>query len=40
MECPEEEETDSGNGKKSDQEWTPSSKVRSIVVYLAFIVVL
>jgi len=40
VECPLEEEIDSSNGKKSDQEWISSSKVRSILFYLAFIKVL
>ncbi|XP_065496614.1 helicase-like transcription factor isoform X2 [Caloenas nicobarica] len=31
VECPQEEETDSNNGKKSDQEWTPSSKINALM---------
>ncbi|NXW87489.1 HLTF factor, partial [Alopecoenas beccarii] len=31
LECPQEEETDSSNGKKSDQEWTPSSKINVLM---------
>ncbi|XP_065700207.1 helicase-like transcription factor isoform X2 [Patagioenas fasciata] len=31
VQCPQEEETDSGDGKKSDQEWTPSSKINALM---------
>ncbi|NWQ80691.1 HLTF factor, partial [Columbina picui] len=31
VECPQEEETDSSNGKKSDEEWTPSSKINALM---------
>ncbi|NXW10518.1 HLTF factor, partial [Fregetta grallaria] len=40
VKCPLEEEIDSSNGNKSDQEWISSSKVCSIVFYLAFVMVL
>ncbi|XP_050758164.1 helicase-like transcription factor [Gymnogyps californianus] len=31
VECPLEEETDSSNGKKSDQKWIPSSKINALM---------
>ncbi|XP_064929315.1 helicase-like transcription factor isoform X7 [Columba livia] len=31
VQCPQEEETDPSDGKKSDQEWTPSSKINALM---------